>query len=281
MTGKIYYLSSATVDQILNAIDRKEPQVDISVDLNLSTETFALKAGSIMFDEQNSLDLDRLKFISKKPNKVFQLHKNSLSAVEYWDNGYYKLVPTSGAPTVEIDGVKMHRSKDIDPFIDARQKVQEVVKAGDNVLDTCGGLGYTAIWSLRLGAGNILSVEFSDTMLKIRQDNPWSREMNSAKIKIARGDAGDVIESLEAGSFDSILHDPPRLTLAGHLYGEKFYSELFRVLKNGGRLFHYTGNPHQARHGNSFLLNAAKRLKSAGFKKVIPKEPILGIVAIK
>jgi len=281
MNKKTYYLYSETANQILNAMAQKKRQVEISVDLNQSTEVFSLNENSIVFDGLSNLNVDQLRKISKKENRIFVLKDTELVMLEYWNDGYYKLVPTRGAPTVEINGVKMHRSKDIDPFIDAREKVREVVKKNHYVLDTCGGLGYTAIWAIRMGARKVLTVEYNETMLRIRKDNPWSGEVFSPKIEVVEGDAAIIIESLESKSFDSILHDPPRLSMAGQLYGEKFYSELYRVLKEKGMLFHYTGNPHQARHGNAFLLNAAKRLKTVGFRKVIPREQILGVTAIK
>ena len=281
MNEKTYYLYSVIANQILKAIKQTKKQIEISVDLNLSVKTFLLDDTSIIFDNQNILNCDQLRKISKKENRIFVLKNTKLKILEYWDDGYYKLVPTLDAPTVEINGVKMHRSKDISPFIDAKQKAHEVVRKNHRVLDTCSGLGYTAIWALRMGASEVLSIEYNKTMLQIRKDNPWSKEVYSSKIKVERGDAGDIIKDLPLSSFDSIIHDPPRLSMAGHLYGEEFYSELYRVLKEKGRLFHYTGNPHQARHGNTFLMNVAKRLKKVGFRKVIPKEHLLGVTASK
>lgn len=281
MPEKAYYIYSVTANQILSAIQRRKNQIEISVDLNQSTQMFPLNESSILFDAENSLSIDQLQTIEKKENRVFKLQQGHLKILEYWSEGYYKLVPTSGAPTVEINGVKMHRSKEIDPFIDAKEKAQEVVKVNDCVLDTCSGLGYTAIWAVRLGASDVTTIEFNETMLKIRSDNPWSSEFFLPKIKLLEGDAGAIIKKLKSESFDSVLHDPPRLSMAGHLYGDEFYSELYRILKKNGRLFHYTGNPHRARHGNTFLLNVAKRLKTAGFRRVIPKEHLLGVKAVK
>ena len=54
------------------------------------------------------------------------------------------------APVLEISGVKMHISKGINPFESAAQMAAQAVKAGDRVLDTCGGLGYAAIAAARI-----------------------------------------------------------------------------------------------------------------------------------
>lgn len=281
MADQKYYLYSSTARKILTAMSQEKDCVDISVDLNKSTTAFHFDNDKIIFDKWNVLDKTQLQIISKKENRVFLLEEGVLDIVECRNDGYYKLVPTEGTPTAEINGVKMHRSKGIDPFKDAEKKARDVVRANDTVLDTCCGLGYTAIWAVRLGAKKVLSVEYNEAMLKLRRLNPWSQELFCNSIELIVADVSEFVQTLESESFDSIIHDPPRLSLAGQLYGEKFYAELHRVLRRNGRLFHYTGNPHRIRRGNSFLVNVAKRLKRAGFKKVMLKEDLLGVKAIK
>lgn len=276
-----YYLHSGIARQIIVAIGEGKESVSVSVDLNKSIQTFAAKGNHVVFDGSNSLTKSELLRISKKANRVFVLEKNELRSLEYRAGAYYKLVPTQHAPTVEIDGIKMHRSKGIDPLQDARLKVRQVVREGDRVLDTCGGLGYTAIWAARLGAREVISVECNEFIRKLRRENPWSEELTNRAIKLVSGDVAEYISVLESESFDSVIHDPPRFSLAGELYGEAFYRELHRVLVKGGKLFHYTGNPYWARRGNTFLLNTAKRLRSVGFKKVLAKAHLLGIKALR
>ena len=275
-----YYFYSSVAKQALAAMDQKKEAVDISVDLNKSTKTFSMSKNELILDSINKLNRHQLLYLSKKENKIFVLKDNELKTLEF-RHGYYKLVPTERAPTVEINGVKMHRSKGINPFADAEQKAKEVIKKGHRVLDTCGGLGYTAIWALRKGAREVLSVEYDESILKLREQNPWSKDLYNKRIKLVNADISRFIEDLESESFDSILHDPPRLSLAGELYGEKFYAELYRVLVKGGGLFHYTGNPHLVRRGNAFLVNVARRLKSVGFRKVLLREYLLGVKVIK
>lgn len=47
------------------------------------------------------------------------------------------------------------------------------------------------------------------------------------------------------GEFAAIIHDPPARALCKttDMYGAAFYKNLARVLKPGGTLFHYIGNP--------------------------------------
>lgn len=281
MNDTKYFFHSEIAKDILSAIKHKQEYIELSVDLNISRDNFKIIDDKILFDENNVLDSRQLKKIVKKDKRVFLLSNGELNILEYRDEGYYKLVPTDGAPTVEISGVKMHKSKDIDPFINAKHNAEEVVYKGHYVLDTCGGLGYTAIWAHRLGAKEVITFEKSEYILKIRNQNPWSDELNQEGITEITGDASALILKLNSGYFDSIIHDPPRLSLAGNLYGAEFYSELYRVLKKGGKLFHYTGNPHLINRGNSFVINAGKRLQNVGFRKIELKPQLLGLKAIK
>ncbi|NLZ07581.1 MAG: hypothetical protein GXY19_20615 [Phycisphaerae bacterium] len=281
MSRKRYYLWAGPVEHILKAMGEGQNQVTVSTDLNRSVSTVAIHHGVAIFDAHTTLDKQQLLGIAKKKWRVFILEGNAVRIAESRDTHYRKLVPTEGAPTLEIDGVKMHRSKGIDPFDDAREKVDQVVKTGHRVLDTCGGLGYTAIWSLRLGAREVLSVEYDNSIELLRRDNPWSQELYDQRTTLVSADIFGFIQTLPTGTFDSILHDPPRFSLAGHLYGEDFYEQLHRVLGKGGALFHYTGMPYIVRRGDGFLASTAKRLRSVGFGIVIPKQGILGVKAVK
>lgn len=86
---------------------------------------------------------------------------------------------------------------------------------------------------------------------------------------------------MPANSFDSVIHDPPRFSLAGELYSEEFYHHLFRVLCSNGRLFHYTGNPHIIKKGSSFVDGVAQRLKAVGFNSVKKIDHLMGVSAKK
>jgi predicted methyltransferase len=276
-----YYLHSDIATKILTAMSRNQDAVAVSLDLNKSTVVLPVLAGQVRIDRKDLLTKSDLLCIQRKKNRIFILEDKVLRVMEYRNRHYYKLVPTQDAPTVEIDGIKMHRSKGITPFTDAEQKAKEVVRAGHRVLDTCGGLGYTAIWALRLGARAVVSIECDKHIQKLRSENPWSSELFNEKIKLVSADVTQFINTLESGSFDSILHDPPRFSLAGELYSEPFYCDLWRVLANRGALFHYTGNPYIVRRGRGFPLKIAKRLRDAGFGVVVRKQNVMGVKAVK
>jgi predicted methyltransferase len=281
MSNKGYWLYSAIARQVLEAMDRGETGIEISADLNLSRETFPLCGDELVLDGENRLSREELHQIEGKENRIYYLEGGRLDVLEERGEGYYKLVPTDQAPLLEISGVKMHISKGINPFESAGQMAAQVVKKGDRVLDTCSGLGYAAQAAVRLGARDVLSVEKSPTVMALREKNPWSRGIFGANIQLVHGDIEEYIRTLPSASFDSVIHDPPRFSLAGELYGERFYREIHRVLKRRGALFHYTGNPHLLKRGASFVDHAAQRLRAAGFTRVVKVAALMGVTAQK
>lgn len=62
------------------------------------------------------------------------------------------------------------------------------------VLDTCTGLGYTAIAAARCrGVSSVVTVELDEVALRMCTHNPWSREMfESDKITSLEGDCCEV-----------------------------------------------------------------------------------------
>ena len=79
----------------------------------------------------------------------------------------------------------------------------------------------------------------------------------------ADSDPPETREWLDA--FDAVLHDPPRFGIAGELYSQNFYTQLARVLKRRGKMFHYTGAPNKHSRGRDLAGEVASRLRAAGF----------------
>ncbi|HEY1899803.1 MAG TPA: hypothetical protein VGG49_08430 [Steroidobacteraceae bacterium] len=177
-----------------------------------------------------------------------------------------KLVPTEwGAPTFEVDGIKMLPTLSESPFENARRKVELVGVRGRRVLDTCGGLGYFAAWCVRLGAARVLSCEKNPQVLWLREINPWSPRPD-AVLELLNTGIDRHIDTLPDAMFDVILHDPPRFGIAGELYSREFYAQLARVLRPGGMLFHYTGSPNRLTTGRDVPGEVLKRLQDSGFQ---------------
>ncbi len=279
--GIEYYFSSAMADEVLDGFNRNKTEIEISTDLNLSHHFYQLSANRLVLDDENSLSLDELRFIAKKKGRIFYLQDSSLQTLEVRADDYYKLVPTDAAPFLEINGVKMHISKGTCPFESATKMAKVVVRRGHRVLDTCGGLGYSAVGAQAMGASHVDTVEMSKEVLSLREKNPWSQKLNLEQATVVNTDVFAHIETIKNITFDSIVHDPPRFSLAGELYGQEFYEQLARVLKKRGALFHYTGNPFSVRSGDSFVTAVTKRLRRSGFTSVKSEPSLMGLIAIK
>jgi hypothetical protein len=201
-----------------------------------------------------------------KDRTIYHWTGSRFEPVSIYAGSLIKLVPTPwGAPTFEIDGIKMLPTSSDSPFEDARRKVELVGVRQRQVLDTCGGLGYFAAWCLRLGAAGVLSCEKNAQVLWLRELNPWSPGPDAA-LEVRNVAIEQHVESLADASFDVVLHDPPRFGIAGELYSRKFYTQLARVLKPGGSLFHYTGSPNKLTSGRDVPGEVLRRLQDSGFQ---------------
>ena len=77
------------------------------------------------------------------------------------------------------------------------------------------------------------------------------------------------------------MHDPPRFSMGSELYTSEFYSQLHRVLKPKGVLYHYVGSPGSKHRKRDLQKGILTRLREAGFKQVKRNESTLGVVALK
>lgn len=217
-----------------------------------------------------------------KDRTIYYWDGEEFAAVSRYSGALIKLVPTEwGAPTFEIDGIKMLPTAKASPIDDARRKVALVQPQGKTVLDTCGGLGYFAACCLEAGAARIHSFEKYDDVLWLRTLNPWSPDPEEAahngRLQLTHSDISQAIAHIPDASVDALLHDPPRFGIAGELYSQIFYDQLARVLRRGGRLFHYTGSPNTLTSGRDVPREVAKRLEKAGFKVELALDGVLGV----
>ena len=217
-----------------------------------------------------------------KDRTIYYWDGDTFSSVSRYSGALIKLVPTEwGVPTFEIDGIKMLPTAKASPIDDARRKVALVQSKGKTVLDTCGGLGYFAACCIDAGAARILSFEKNEDVLWLRTLNPWSPDPdapeNSGRLQLTRADISEAITRIADVSVDALLHDPPRFGIAGELYSQLFYGQLARVLRPGGRMFHYTGTPNTLTSGRDVPREVAKRLEKAGFKVELALDGVLGV----
>ena len=200
------------------------------------------------------------------------------------------LFPLEGAtpPTCVLAGFNMHRMKLVTPSEDTERKLGALGSSlRGTELDVCSGLGYTAIGAAsRSAVTAVVTIELDPLMVEMQRANPWSRELfadaatpASAKITRALADATELLPCLPDGAFDACVHDPPANALSGELYSAAFYSELRRVLRPGGVLFHYIGDPSSAASGKLFK-GITERLREAGFEAVKASKKAYGIAAV-
>ncbi|MCB1568521.1 MAG: SAM-dependent methyltransferase [Xanthomonadales bacterium] len=217
-----------------------------------------------------------------KDRSIYVWQEDGWQPVQRYSQALVKLVPSEwGAPTFEIDGIKMLPTARVSPFEDARTKAALVAPRGKRVLDTCGGLGYYAAACLDAGVARIDSFEKNPDVLWLRTLNPWSPDADAAtsldRLVLTHQDISSAITQLPNASVDAILHDPPRFGIAGELYSLAFYEELARVIRPGGPMFHYTGNPNQLTSGRDVPREVTTRLRKAGFDAQAALDGVLAV----
>lgn len=217
-----------------------------------------------------------------KERTVYFWDGEAFSPVSRYSGSLIKLVPTHwGAPTFEIDGIKMLPTSKESPIDDARRKVALVEPRDRAVLDTCGGLGYFAACCIDAGVARIRSFEKNADVLWLRTLNPWSPDPDApssgGRLQLTHDDVSEAISTLPDASFDALLHDPPRFGIAGELYSQSFYGQLARVARRGARLFHYTGSPNRLTSGRDVPREVARRLEAAGFRAKLALDGVFAI----
>ena len=274
-------LSHIQVAPLLRARDAGAQTATTSADLGRSETQVTLDDVGVHYPGGEMLRWEDAARIVKSSSVCFTLSGGEIEEIRVFSqttNWVRSLYPTTSAPTMLVSGVPMHRIKDTDPWRDTLAKVKTIAPLTGRVLDTATGLGYTAIVASET-ASEVVTIELDPAGLEIARQNPWSRELfERATIRQMIGDAAEIIPTLEAGSFTRILHDPPQLSLAGHLYSEEFYRELRRILARGGRLFHYIGDPASP-FGSRTTTGVMRRLHDAGFRRVVRRPEAFGLVA--
>lgn len=282
MTERIV-LSYLQVEPLLKAKQAGKSNLVISPDLGLTKAEVALESQGVRFPNGETLSWEEVARIADHQKKCFVIADGKAREIQAYSgstNWFRSLMPTSGAPTTLVSGVLMHRIKNIDPMEDTRRKIKAVAPVTGRVLDTATGLGYTAIAAAKT-ASEVVTIELDPAALEIAQYNPWSQALfDNPRIRQMIGDAYEVVPNLADESFSRIIHDPPVISLGGELYSGEFYRQLFRVLKPGGRLFHYIGDL-ESHTGQRVVPGVLRRLQDAGFKQVVRRTEAFGITAAK
>ncbi len=276
-------LSYVQADILLKARQAESRIIEVSPDLSISNVTVEVSDEGVAFPSGERLNWQQVEKIKQADVNCFAVEGNEIQAIMVFSeatNRMCSLLPTKRTPSMLIAGFTMHRIVNIDPMEDTLRKIGTITPIVGRVLDTATGLGYTAIEAAK-SAEQVVTLELDPGAQEIARQNPWSRDLfNNSKIEQRMGDAYEIVPTFEEESFSRIVHDPPVFNQAGQLYSGVFYRELYRVLKRGGRLFHYIGDLNSKSSG-TVTKGALKRLQEAGFKKVVRRPEAFGVVAYK
>jgi predicted methyltransferase len=148
------------------------------------------------------------------------------------------------------------------------------------------------------------------------QYNPWSSELfnglKMSKIRLMQGDICEVIKTFPEGWFSvrpsvprrhvtlkgrrggadvtvvllwqAVIHDPPSPSVCKSnrsLFASSFYSELYRVLRWRGRLFHFVGGNPRSKEFGPVYRAVMQKLEAVGFKSLVIQAAAQGIVCEK
>lgn len=273
-------LTGAVARRLLDALARGAGAAHESLDLGRTEERVEIADGAVVLGGA-PLAAGVLERLAAEDERCFEVDGGAARpiAVQSPATGWVRsLLPTADAPTTLVAGFAMHRLSGTTPLADTRSKVRALGAARGAVLDTATGLGYTAI-ALAKRCREVVTVELDPAAIELARRNPWSRELfDFGNIERIVGDAARVVEGFPDGRFSAVLHDPPTVELGGELYGAAFYAQLRRVLKPGGRLFHYTGDPASVAGGRT-ARGVMRRLAEAGFADARRDARAFGIVA--
>lgn len=276
-------LSHIQAKRLLQARKAGSSSAVVSPDLGLTNVEATIAPEGVRFPGGQELTWEDLQEIIGSERGCFIIQGNRPRKIQVFSkamNRLYSLMPTEGAPTMLVSGIPMHRIKGTDPHRDTLQKIKTIAPVVGHVLDTATGLGYTAIQAART-AQYVVTIEIDPAVLEVARLNPWSQALfENPKIAQLIGDTFEKIQEFDNEVFTCIIHDPPALRLAGDLYSGEFYRQLFRVLRPGGRLFHYIGDL-ESKSGRSTARGAALRLQEAGFSRVLRRPQAFGLVAHK
>lgn len=269
-------ISKREAQKILSS---KPGHLDIFLDAGLSLTRISIGEDYAEI-EKEKIPLQEFKKI--KENSYYIIESGHLQKLAFFSdesNFYYKLMPTADWPTITLSSTPMHRWVIVSPKEDTLSKIKEISPVKGRVLDTCCGLGYTAIMSAK-EADEVYTFEKDEYVMHIAKFNPYSQELfDNKKIRLSKGDICKIIYKLEREFFDRIVHDPPTFKYAPELYSLEFYKQLFRVIKKDGILYHYAPWPH--RKGKPLYPRIIRNLKEAGFRNAKYSKESSGVVAQK
>lgn len=278
---RAFILSHYEVRPLPDVRERGVRETEMVVNLGKARVRVHLTDAGVLFPGNLFLSWADVGSILDHENVCYRLDTRGLHPLQVYSSltgRVVSLYPTGTAPTITLSGIPMHRVKGTDPWRDTQAKIRAARPHG-RVLDTCMGLGYTAVQAAAR-AEFVLTIELDPAVITLARQNPWSADLFShPHIHIVQADVFDFIRSLPDGWFSVVIHDPPMFALAGELYGREFYREVYRVLRPRGRLFHYVGSPEK-KMARNITRGVMQRLREVGFQ-VKEASRAFGVIGIR
>ena len=249
-------LSSDSIRKIQQAMKNKRKEVAVSLDLGKTIIKIpVIEEGPLI--EGNTI---RLPKVRDKDKSCYLIKGKSIEKMQYMSEvtgEFYKLIPTSGRPLLQISGTSMHKQ----PFVERIEKEQ----LRGNVLDAGTGLGYTAMIAAKT-AKQVITIEHDPTVIELQKLSPWSQELFTRKnITRLEGEAPNFIKNFDKESFDNVIYDAGTPRSSGLFFSTEHYAETYHVLKRNGKLYHYLPRP-QIEQGRDFAKAIIERLEELRFR---------------
>ena len=268
-----------TKKQAAKILNSKE-KINISLNLEKTESEIEIKKDYVIIKNQK---IPKKEFKDLKDNVCYIIEEGKVKKMAWYSEVtefYYKLYPTDDWPTITLSSTPMHRHANLSPKEDTKRKIEKIKPISGNVLDTCCGLGYTAIMSSKY-AKKVHTFEKDSNVLYFAEFNPYSKDLfEKENIQVHNENVKKGIESFKDNNFERIIHDPPTFKFAPELFSKEFYKKLFRVLKNKGKIYHYAPWPQKSK-GRVFYHKIVNNLKDIGFKDVRFDEYSCGVLAKK
>ncbi len=248
-------LSSEVIRKIQRALKLGKKEMNISLDLGKTITKIQLTEEGPNINNH----LIHLPKIRDKDKSCYLIKGKSIEKMQYMSEvtgEFYKLIPTTGRPLLQISGTSMHKQ----PFVE--RILKEQLKG--NVLDAGTGLGYTAMEAAKT-AKRVTTIEHDPTVIELQKLSPWSQELFTRKnITCLEGDVTQLVRNTQKESCDNVIYDAGTPRSSGLFFSTEHYAETYRILRRNGKLYHYLPRP-QIEQGRDFAKAIIQRLEELRF----------------
>jgi hypothetical protein len=248
------WLRPSDVRTAEQAMQNGQHTVTISLDLGITQQELQVEAHHIVLGK-SKLSLPKV----KKEEKVCFYYEKEFKRLRFAGEQtgmIYELVETAGRPMLKVSATPFHKWD----FI----KRIELEKPKGVMLDAGTGLGYTAMAAAK-SATHVVTIEADPHVLQMQKLNPWSQGLDRENITRVHGDVVAYVRQARDASFDNVILDAGTPRSSGDFFSLENYRQMRRILKVGGKLYHYIPE-HGVKKGRDFPAEVIARIKRAGFR---------------